>query len=118
MREVLSGVTDEEYVALASDIAAYHHERWDGTGYPTGLKGEDIPLCARIMAVADVLDALLSKRQYKDAYSLDHSREIMSVEYGKQFDPVVLSALLDNWDEFVALFYRKKTGSPENTGVL
>ena len=94
------------------------HERYDGNGYPLRLKGEDIPLCTRIMAVADVLDALLSKRQYKEPYSLDHSREIMSVEYGRQFDPVVLAALLDNWDEFIALYYRKNTGSPKDEAAL
>ena len=60
------------------------------------------------MAVADVLDALLSKRQYKDAYSLEKTKEIMSEEFGKQFDPVVLSALLDNWDEFAELYNKKK----------
>ena len=62
VREVLSGVTDDEYQAFAADIAACHHERWDGTGYPLGLSGENIPLSARIMAIADVFDALISER--------------------------------------------------------
>lgn len=65
-----------------------------------GLSGNHIPLCARIMAVADVLDALLSKRQYKEAYSFEKTFAILKEESGKQFDPIVLSALLDNWDEF------------------
>jgi putative two-component system response regulator len=80
-----------------------------------GLKGEKIPLCARIMAVADVLDALLSKRPYKEPYSLDKTRGIMSEEYGKQFDPVVLAALLENWNEFTELYNSKKTDADESS---
>ncbi len=108
MQEIIGDIKDSDYLEIATEMAYGHHERYGGGGYPLGLKGGDIPLCARIMAVADVLDALLSKRQYKDAYSLDKAREIMSAEYGKQFDPVVLSALLDNWDEFTELYNGKK----------
>jgi response regulator RpfG family c-di-GMP phosphodiesterase len=92
VREVLSGVTDEEYVALASDIAAYHHERWDGTGYPTGVSGEDIPLAARIMAVADVFDALVSRRSYKEPYSFEDAMKIIDGDSGSHFDPTVVAA--------------------------
>lgn len=111
MAEIIGDIQDSEYLDIATQMAYCHHERYDGTGYPQGLKGEDIPLCARIMAVADVLDALLSKRHYKEAYSLEKSKEIMSAEYGKQFDPVVLSALLDNWDEFVGLYTKKRSSA-------
>lgn len=113
MADIVGDIEDTEYLTIATEMAYCHHERYDGTGYPQGLKGEDIPLCARIMAVADVLDALLSKRHYKEAYSLEKSYEIMSAEYGKQFDPVVLSALLDNWDEFVEMYNGNKVASAE-----
>ena len=115
MVDIIGDIEDSEYLEIATEMAYSHHERYDGNGYPLGLEGEAIPLCARIMAVADVLDALLSKRQYKDAYSLEKSKAIMSAEYGKQFDPVVLAALLDNWDEFVALYNRKRTDSAEDS---
>ncbi len=108
MAEIIGDIEDSEYLEIATEMAYGHHERYDGKGYPLGLKGEETPLCARIMAVADVLDALLSKRQYKEAFSFEKTKAIMSAEYGKQFDPVVLAALLDNWDEFVALYTRKK----------
>ena len=108
MSEIIGDIEDSDYLEIASKMAFSHHERYDGKGYPLGLEGDRIPLCARIMAVADVLDALLSKRHYKDAYSLEKTKEIMSEEFGKQFDPVVLSALLDNWDEFVELYNKKK----------
>lgn len=115
MADIIGDIEDTEYLTIATEMAYCHHERYDGSGYPQGLKGEDIPLCARIMAVADVLDALLSKRHYKEAYSLEKSYEIMSAESGRQFDPVVLAALLDNWDEFVELYNGKK--SPAEAGV-
>ena len=100
VREVLSGVTDEEYVALASDIAAYHHERWDGTGYPTGLKGEAIPLCARIMAFADMYDALISERCYKKAMSKENAFEIIRQEAGTHFDPKLAEVFLHHREAF------------------
>ena len=86
-----------QYLTMARNIALYHHEWWNGCkrGYPKGLSGEDIPLCARIMAVADVLDALLSKRPYKDGYSLEKAFEIMKEESGTHFDPVIIDAMLE-----------------------
>lgn len=87
VREVLSGVADEEYVALASDVAAYHHEYWNGMGYPAGLAGEAIPLCARIMAIADVYDALISERCYKKPMPKENAFEIIRQESGTHFDP-------------------------------
>ena len=86
---VLEGVTDKEYLEIAKQIAQYHHEKWNGSGYPSGLAGEDIPLCARIMALADVYDALISKRVYKDPMSPDAALDIITKDTGSHFDPVL-----------------------------
>ncbi len=79
-------------LAMASRIALSHHEWWNGAGYPRGLAGEEIPLEGRITAVADVFDALSSKRCYKDAFPLDECFEIMKQERGTHFDPAVFDA--------------------------
>lgn len=84
---------DKQYMDVARDIALYHHEWWNGNGYPYGLKGNDIPLSARIMALADVLDSLLSKRPYKKAYSVDKTYEIIYSLSGSQFDPDLVLVL-------------------------
>ena len=88
-------VTDTGYLEEAKNLATYHHERWDGKGYPTGLAGEDIPLGARIMAVADVFDALVSRRSYKKPFSFEQAVEIIRSESGTHFDPQVVRAFLD-----------------------
>ena len=80
------------YLNMAVEMAAYHHEWWNGKGYPYGIGGEDIPLCARIMAVADVFDALTSKRCYKDAMPLEKAYAIIREESGTHFDPAVVEA--------------------------
>jgi putative two-component system response regulator len=82
------------------DIAAHHHERWDGTGYPGRLSGEDIPLSARIMSVADVYDALTTKRVYKDAVTHEVAMDIMKKGAGEQFDPDLIDILTEIEDEF------------------
>ena len=82
------------FLHMARDIAAYHHERYDGQGYPDGLAGEDIPLCARIFAISDVYDALVSKRVYKDAVPHDIARSIIIDGKGTQFDPVAVEAFV------------------------
>ncbi|MCM1234705.1 MAG: HD domain-containing protein, partial [Ruminococcus flavefaciens] len=74
------------------EMAAYHHEWWNGKGYPYGISGEEIPLCARIMAVADVFDALTSKRCYKSAMPLEKAYAIIREESGTHFDPVIVEA--------------------------
>lgn len=79
-----------EFLKMAIDIARYHHEWWDGTGYPMGLKGEEIPLAARIVAVVDVYDALVGKRCYKDSYSHKESMDIINQEAGSHFDPKII----------------------------
>lgn len=85
--EVLKGVEDEELVNIAVNVAHYHHEKWNGMGYPAGLSGIDIPLEARIMALADVFDALVSKRCYKEAYNYDKAFQIIEESLGSHFDP-------------------------------
>ena len=84
---LLDGVEEERFVEIAFNVARYHHERWDGRGYPEGLVGTMIPLEARIMAVADVYDALVSKRVYKEAMGFEKSAQIMLEGMGTQFDP-------------------------------
>lgn len=78
---------NNDLIGMAVDIARYHHENWDGTGYPCGLKGEEIPLAARVMAIVDVYDALNRDRCYRKAYSNEESLKIMQSETGKRFDP-------------------------------
>ena len=108
VREVLNGITDEEYLSFASDIATFHHERWDGTGYPKGIKGEEIPLSARIMAIADVFDALISERCYKKAFPADVAFKIIEEESGSHFDPKLVEVFLRHKDELLAANKKSK----------
>ena len=100
VKDVLSGITNEEYVKFASDIATYHHEWWDGSGYPCRIKGEEIPLCARIMAIADVYDALVSERCYKKAMSPEEVFKIIARESRKHFDPKLVKVFLRHREAF------------------
>ena len=86
VHEILRDTDDVAFHRIAENVAHYHHERWDGSGYPEGLKGTEIPLEARIMAVADVYDALVSKRVYKEAMSFENADSIMMESFGKHFD--------------------------------
>jgi putative two-component system response regulator len=92
-----------EYLRFARDIAWAHHERWDGTGYPRGLKGEEIPLCARIVALADVFDALTMKRVYKSAMSIDVTCGIIMDGKGKHFDPLIVQAFVAVEEQFMQI---------------
>jgi putative two-component system response regulator len=92
-----------EFLALAKNIAHWHHEKWDGSGYPDGLAGEAIPLCARLMALADVFDALTSVRVYKPAMPFNQARDIIAEGRGKHFDPDAVDVFIDNFDDFVAI---------------
>jgi len=94
------------FLKMAKDIAETHHEKYDGTGYPHGLKGEEIPLCGRIIAVADVYDALVSKRVYKEALTHDAARAIIEEGHGKHFDPDVVEAFIAVGDEFLDIRQR------------
>ena len=87
----------------AKNLATYHHERWDGTGYPAGLSGEGIPLSSRIMAVADVFDALISTRSYKKGFPYEKAPEIIQEESGSHFDPNVVDAFLASKDKILAI---------------
>ena len=100
VKKVLEGITDEEYINFAVDIATYHHEWWNGNGYPSGLRGEKIPLSARIMAIADVFDALISKRCYKEAIPIEEAFDIIESQSGTHFDPRLVEAFLDNKEKF------------------
>jgi putative two-component system response regulator len=90
-------------LGVAKEIAYGHHERWDGSGYPQGISGEAIPLSARLMALADVYDALISKRVYKAAMSHEQALSIMSKGRGTHFDPDMLDAFLQCHEDFQAI---------------
>lgn len=98
--EVLKGPT---FLQMGRDIAHYHHEKWDGTGYPEGLKGEGIPLSARIMALADVYDALVSKRVYKEAFGQETAESIIKEEIGFHFDPDIGIVFMEHNKKFVEI---------------
>ena len=87
VESILRGVEDDDFVEIARNVALYHHEKYNGKGYPTGIAGTDIPVEARIMALADVFDALVSKRCYKEAFSYDKAFEIIENDLGEHFDP-------------------------------
>lgn len=94
IRSVMSDIENKDYVDMAVQVAECHHEKWDGSGYPKGLCGEEIPLCARIMAIADVFDALVSKRCYKGAFSFDKAFGIIAGSSGTHFDPILTDVFL------------------------
>ena len=106
MENAISTVEGDNYLKEARNMAAYHHERWDGKGYPEGIHGEVIPLSARIMAVADVFDALTSPRVYKPAFPLEKALSIMEEGRGTQFDPKCVEVFMDAMSE-VKLVLRK-----------
>ncbi len=102
--QILNGVEEESFVGIAVNIAHYHHEKWGGSGYPAGISREDIPVEARIMALADVFDALVSKRCYKEAYSYDRAFDIIESSLGSHFDPKLGKIFLTCRPELEALY--------------
>lgn len=94
-------------------IVLHHHERFDGRGYPEGLKGEEIPIGARIIAVADSIDAMTSKRVYRDAMSLDYCRKEIEKNLGIMYDPAIGKVALDHWNEIVDMLLKMQTGRPK-----
>ncbi|SCG94488.1 response regulator [Romboutsia sp. 1001713B170207_170306_H8] len=90
LQKMINETGDESFLYIAKDMAHYHHEKWDGTGYPEGLKGEDIPISARIMAIADVYDALTTKRPYKEPFSHEMAVNLIIDGKGKGFDPKIV----------------------------
>ena len=101
LREVDRQYPGNAFVRTGIEIAESHHERWDGTGYPYGLRGEAIPLVARILTLADVYDALTSRRCYKEAFGHARSRDIIAAEEGRHFDPDVVQAFLARETDFI-----------------
>ncbi len=99
---------DSEFLKMAFNITYYHHEKWDGTGYPNKLKGEQIPLESRIMAIADVYDALINKRCYKKAFGFDYSDDLIISCKGTHFDPILVDAFIELKDEFKQIALENK----------
>ncbi len=114
MEQAIEKVHGESYLTEARNLAAYHHEKWNGKGYPEGLKGEEIPLSARIMAVADVFDALVSKRVYKPAMPFDKAMGIILDGAGEHFDPKVAEVFAEATDEVkaVAEYFDRRNPQP------
>lgn len=110
IKNSMASLEEPEYVTMACQVARYHHERWDGRGYPEGLSGNAIPLCARIMAIADVFDAVSQKRCYREAMSLDESFAIIKEGAGSQFDPLLADIFLQMRDKVEAVFYQFQEG--------
>jgi putative two-component system response regulator len=92
-----------ELIQLGAQIAAGHHERWDGAGYPNGLKADEIPVAARVVAVADVFDALTTRRPYKEPMPIEVARSYLVENKGRQFDPACVEAFLSRWGEVVGI---------------
>ena len=103
VEEIVGVSEDKVYIKTAQNIALSHHEKWDGNGYPYRLEKEKIPLCARIMALADVFDALVTKRCYKESMSMDEAFDIIKSGSGTQFDPVLVEIFLESRTEIEAL---------------
>ena len=104
VRRILTGIEDRKFVEVAVNVAHYHHEKVNGTGYPDGLKGKEIPIEARIMALADVFDALVSERCYKEAFSFDKACSIIEEEAGSHFDKQLAEVFLSCRSELETLY--------------
>lgn len=96
----IEGIHDQSYLQACRDICRYHHERWDGKGYPEGLKTDQIPFAARAMAIVDVYDALTTQRVYKPAFSHEKAMEIIKEGAGTQFDPAMVDVFIKNGEMF------------------
>ena len=109
MLDKLGCYRNEELVRTAYEICRWHHERWDGRGYPDGLSGDRIPISAQVVSMADVYDALVSKRVYKEAFTHDKTRRIIIEGRGSHFDPRIVDAFLAEEAAFIACA-QKQTG--------
>ena len=105
IQETFGHLFDGEYEDMAYQVAMYHHEKWNGKGYPEGLSGIDIPLCARIMAVANVFDAVSAKRCYRDALPLEECYKIIVQGRGEDFDPDVVDAFMMNKNKIEEVYF-------------
>lgn len=108
----------KEFLGMAREIVGCHHERWDGSGYPKGLCGEEIPLAGRILAVADVYDALISKRCYKLAYSHEQSRAILMKGRGSWFDPAIADAFREVDEEMLRISQKHREGIESSEFIM
>lgn len=109
--DILAG-DDSVLMTMAHDIALSHHEKWNGTGYPNGLKGEDIPLVGRITALADVFDALTSIRPYKEAWPVEDAVKLIKEESGQHFEPRLVDCMLENLEEIIGI--KEKYAEPDS----
>ncbi|MGE5386593.1 MAG: HD-GYP domain-containing protein, partial [Betaproteobacteria bacterium] len=103
--ELLKG-SESEVLKAGAEIAFSHHEKFDGSGYPRALVGENIPILGRVVAVADVFDALTSERPYKKAWSMEDARQHLLAGRGRHFDPVCVDAFLSGWDGIIDIRHR------------
>lgn len=108
LSKIIDKSTKKSFLYVARDMALYHHEKWDGTGYPEGLRGKDIPLCSRIMSICDVYDALTSDRPYKKAFSHEKTCNIIIEGRNTQFDPELIDVFCDVKDEFLNILKTTK----------
>ena len=113
IKAIEAKIEGKSFLALGKEIAYSHHEKWDGSGYPRRLNGEGIPLSARIIALADVYDALTTRRFYKEAYSHKRSRQIITDLKGTHFDPAVVEVFLTLEDEFNRIRREKREDETE-----
>ena len=118
LEEVVRYSESGGFLAMAGAIARFHHERFDGSGYLAGLRGEEIPLPARIVALADVFDALTTKRPYKPPYPPEDARQIVLKESGRHFDPVIVEAFEARYDAFLRICGTDRTPAPVVVGAL
>lgn len=110
-------VDDPSFLQIAADIAGSHHEKWDGTGYPNGLKGDEIPICGRLMAIADVYDALISSRAYKPSLTHEETLEIIYKGEGKHFDPVLMEIFRKTNHKFKEISDKYNDATPKPTSI-
>lgn len=115
LEEAANETGEDSFLSIGKDVAFYHHERWDGNGYPYSLKEEDIPLAARIVSLADVYDALTTERLYKRAFSHEEAMTMIKEERGRQFDPEVVDAFMDIQDIFSKIREGGELDSVNNT---
>jgi putative two-component system response regulator len=115
--EILSG-SDSELMNMAAEVCQNHHEKWDGTGYPRQLSGEDIPLVGRVVAVADVFDALTTERPYKDAWPIEKAVDFLKEQSGKHFDPRLVEIFLEILPEILKIREQYAEGPEETAKVL
>lgn len=110
IRQTFGRMGNEQYMEIACDIARHHHEKWNGRGYPDGLKRKEIPLCARIMAIADVFDAVSENRCYRAALPLEQCFAIIEEGSGQDFDTILAEVFLDIRDKVEAIRERGLVG--------